>query len=356
MKKRPVALVVLLVVAAIAWKMWQLDAPTTAIAPRQPTTVADVTLPPASVLAVRPDSSTAATQHDARSPLAAIKRPVSNDMAQFRARKDFAALNARLRGQAATPESLYLQAAIYARCAHTGATLSLEARVAKREQFIASISQGNKDQTLRIAAYDRMTEDPCEGVDPVEFDASRLQSMLIAASEAGDVRARAWLVADEIEHRTPSEIGTPTHGDSMTVDNFESLRSLLATADAETIMYLRGSLSSTLDHGEIRLDGESFDPMAMHTALQLLACDAGAECGPDSPPLVEACAMRGRCGASNVYDYAYFYGQSPSDSQLVDSYRQSLGHMILNGNLSELTLSPLDPPADYIFQFGDSRP
>ena len=66
--------------------------------------------------------------------------------------------------------------------------------------------------------------------------------------------------------------------------------------------------------------------------------------------------MRGRCGATNLYDYAYFYDNSPNDSQLLDNYRQSLARMLASGEFSGLTLSLIDPVPGYTFQFGDARP
>jgi hypothetical protein len=353
--KRFVAVAVLLaVIASIAWKYWHRDAVVgtvsqTASVPR--------TLPPNSVLQVRPQVQAASSTAPAATTIS--RRKVSDDLAQYRSRKNLAELYNRLQSKPDTAESLYLKAAIYARCSirdRSGTKPTADERAAKREQFIASLAQGTKDQAQRIDAYDRMMADPCEGLDLGVYDANTLSRMLTAAADAGDVAAQAWLLADQAEHRTPTEIGQPTHGMAITPANFDQFRTLLATGDPQVIQYLGGALSSTLEQGEVRLDGESFDPQAMHTALQLLACDAGAECGPDSPPLLQACAMRGQCLATNLYDYAYFYGESPNASQLVDGYRQSLARMISTGDFSGLVLSPIQPFPDYRFQFGDSRP
>jgi hypothetical protein len=348
------AAVLLVVIASIAWKYWHHDAGT---GTASQATSAPRTLPPDSVLQVRPQTQAASSPSLAVTTIS--RRKVSDDLAQYRSGKNLAELYNRLQSKPDTAEVLYLKAAIYARCSirgKSGTKPTAEERAAKREQFVASLAPGSKDQAQRIDAYDRMMADPCEGLDLGVYDANTLARMLTAAADAGDVAAQAWLLADQAEHRTPAEIGQATHGTAITPANFDQFRTLLATGDPQVIQYLGGALSSTPEQGEVRLDGESFDPQAMHTALQLLACDAGAECGPDSRALLQACAMRGQCSASNLYDYAYFYGESPNASQLVDGYRQSLARMISTGDFSGLVLSPVQPFPDYMFQFGDLRP
>jgi hypothetical protein len=97
------------------------------------------------------------------------------------------------------------------------------------------------------------------------------------------------------------------------------------------------------------------DQAAFHTALTLLACDAGAACGADSPMLLQNCAARGRCAAGSVYDYLYYYENSPADAQLIDSYRRTLQAMLNGGDLSALTWSPLPPVPGFSMVFGGRR-
>jgi hypothetical protein len=358
MKRFVAALVVLVVVGTVAWKLWHRNdvaSPATAIVAK------DRDLPPNSVLQVRPQPAPAATSTPAAAAVPAFARPkVSDDLAQYRAGKNFADLYARLQARPDSAESLYLKAAIYARCsvrAKSGAKPTPDERATQRQQFIASIAPGSPDQQQRIDAYDRMAVDPCDGLDLGVYDANALQRMLTAAADAGDVSAQAWLLADQAEHRTPAELGKPTKGIAINAGNLDQVRAVLASGDPDAIMYLRGTLSSTLEQGELRLDGQSFDPGAMHTALQLLACDAGAECGPDSQALLQACALRGQCAASNLYDYAYYYGESPNQSQLVDAYRQAFSRMLSSGDFSGFALSPIQPfPDSSTTYYGDSRP
>jgi len=141
----------------------------------------------------------------------------------------------------------------------------------------------------------------------------------------------------------------------MTEADLAQARQLLASADPDVINVLQGILSSTLESGSIRLDGEPFDPHAMYSAFDLLACDAGRQCGPEAPQILASCAYRGQCFANNLYEYSYYYQNSPSESQLVDDYRRSLLAMLNARNFSGLTYSPTDTNSGFRVTIGRGR-
>jgi hypothetical protein len=278
---------------------------------------------------------------------------VSTNISQFRARRDYAGLSARIAADS-SPEALYLKAAIYARCARRdGRSMDERAEdtAARRATFIAGLAEGNADTPVRIDAYDRLAIDPCAGLDLGAFDQGSLARMLAAAADAGNPVAQAWQLASGIEVASQGQ-----RGYAMDAAAFGQVQQLLATGDPDVIRNVQGLLSSSLASGGVRLDGAAIDPEAMHAALTLLACDAGGECGSDSTLLLEACAFRGQCAAGTVYEYSYFYGHAPNESQLAEAYRQALLGMLAAHDLSGLTYSPTDDSSGYPFLFMGEHP
>jgi hypothetical protein len=179
--------------------------------------------------------------------------------------------------------------------------------------------------------------------------------MVAAAADAGDARARAWQLAERVERSREDVADRKPHGYELTAADFDEARQLLASRDPGVIEDLQGILSSTLQHGSIQLDGMPVDPAAFHSALTLLACEAGASCGPDSPQLLRGCAYQGRCAVGTVYEYMYYYGSAPAEAQLIDDYRARLSAMLASGDLSALTRVDVPALPGYTMVFGGRR-
>jgi hypothetical protein len=320
-------------IAALLWWRTTADAPPS-VGTKATHAVAASSLPVESVLLVRPTLHASARMDGGTSRPA---RAVSPELAQFRARRDYAALYQALEASPQTPESLYIRAEIYSRCAGTDGKTAEDVakeRASRRDKLMAALSQGPADTAQRIDAFDKMNVDPCQGLDLGTFKPQELTRMI--AADAGDVRAKAWQLAERIERawderRTADRQRT---GYDLSPGDFEQARQLLASGDPEVIQDLQGMLSSSLEHGSIRLGGLPVDQAAIYAAFSFLACDAGAACGPDSPVVLRNCVYRGRCAAASFYEYMYYYETSPADAQLIDSYRRTLQAMLNAGDLS----------------------
>jgi hypothetical protein len=345
-----------LIVAAFAW--WRAGGdskrdPATS-APAASVT-APTTLPVDSVLRVRPQATAAVTT----TPPAGrtLAKPVSPLVAQFRSKRDFAGLYAVVQQSAPTPEVLYLRAELYRACARDAGKAPAERaseRAATRAKFVAGLGE-NVDARRRIDAFDALNADPCSGLDIGTFDPAEMTRLVAAAADAGDPRAQAWQLAERIE-RAGNE-GRPTSPGGYAVDQaaFDDMRRLMSAGDPEVVLDLQNVLSSSLQHGSLRLNGQPIDPQAFHSALTLLACDLGADCGSDAQPLLANCAFRGRCAASTLYEYMYYYESSRADAQQIDAYRRAWQAMLNAGDLSGLTLTPVDGMPGYTMTFGGRR-
>lgn len=340
--------------ATVVW--WHFRADNSLLSPAHPDSAARRApeLPVASVLQVRPNATRPAPVSEGSAP------SVSPAMAQFRERRDFAALHRSVSTDPATPESLYLRAEIYWACAKRADSTDVASTgsvAERRAKFIAGLARSGPVSEKRVEAFDRLASSPCMGLDLGRFDRQVMMGMVAAAAEAGDAHAQAWQMAERIEraHQEAQQVSRRAGGYELNEADFEQARRLLASGDAEVILDLQGVLSSTLAQGVIQLGGTPVDPGAMHAALSLLACDAGAQCGAESRLLSMSCAYRGRCDAGSYYEYLYYYESSPNEAQQIDAYRRTLSAMMRSGDFSGLTYSQGGVVPGFTMTFGGRR-
>jgi hypothetical protein len=287
-------------------------------------------------------------------PAAAIapKVTASPDMLQYRDKKDWPQLYQRLKSGPQTPESQFLQAELLERCAErpppTDGKPAPDTREVRREKFVQTLAGTEAQKKARLAAYDALNADACgelRAIDYVKDDVARLRK---AAADAGDVRARAHQINDEIikayeEANKPRPDGsrTDTVGYPVSDAQWAAMREVLASGDPAAISELRGVLASTLADASIRIgpDKEPIDNRAFWNAWGLAACDLGQNCGADSPQLLSVCAHQNQCGSASVQDHTYYYDSSPYTAQLVERYRLMIGDMIRTGNFDSLNLA-----------------
>src|SRR6476469_6456280 len=200
--------------------------------------------------------------------------------------------------------------------------------------------EGQPDFAQRLAAWDKANVDPCEGVAPEEYSDERLDALIAAAAQAGDARAQAWQLARAVDAAFNSR-SDPRKANVITDEQVETIRRTLASRDPGVVREYQGLLASTVSDGTWRLPGIEgrVDERALYGALTLVACDLGENCGADSRELLASCAQNGYCGATNLYDFLYFYESSPNAAQLMERYRQALVQAINSGDLSGLRIA-----------------
>jgi len=143
---------------------------------------------------------------------------------------------------------------------------------------------------------------------------------------------------------------------SITDAQLEALRQVARTGDPAALQVVGSVLASTMGDLYIRAgpNEQPVDPRAFHDAWQLAACQFGASCGSDNRMVSYACAHEARCGADNLRDYLFFYGNSPAQSQNVGEYSQQILNAIRTGDWTYFQFVRGVPPnaGSSTFRFG----
>lgn len=210
-------------------------------------------------------------------------------------------------------------------------------RTPPRDEFLAGIASTDPMRERRIAAYEQFTADHCQGLEGVAITQAALDKMLADSAAAGDPRARAIKIEQDLWTVRRAE-GRDAAG--ISDDQIENLKEVLATRDPEAIRVAGRVLSNSWADYGLRFGPEQVpvEPRAFMNAWLVLACDYGQPCGIDTPRMLQACALRGHCDAMNYPDYLYYYGSTPHDSQLLMQYRHGLRQAIETGDWSQLTV------------------
>ncbi len=291
---------------------------------------------------------------------------LSPHMQAWLARKDWAALYKQLKAAPVTAESQYLQAEILAACAKrpspTGVIPATPEQ--RRTDFLSGIAPTDPLRVKRTTAYDLLNNDRCGDITQVDYSEAEV-SRLLEAAAASDARARAWLLAKQIEQESQAASAkaraeTPSRGiggNPVSDAQFASIRELLASQDPAVITEFRNILASTISEGALRIgpNQESIDPPSFHHAIALVACDFGAPCGPDATQMLNGCAFNARCETGNLYDHTLYYGVSPHGAQLVERYRDWLTQMIASRDFANLNLVRIPGAGSSTFMYGGGR-
>jgi len=261
--------------------------------------------------------------------------------------KNYRALYDRLHGTAEgqTAEGKLVMYEVMKACANIteGKRYQWKPQTPKRDDFVQGIAGTDPQRDRRIAAYDNFTANHCVGFDGVNITQADLDKMLTDAAAAGDPRARAMSIEQDLL------LARRTQGrDNATISDaqIESLKGALASKDPEAIRVAGRVLSNSYNDYALRVgpDQSPIEPRAFMNAWLVLACEYGQPCGSDTPRLQQACAFQGHCDAQNFPDYLYYYGSSPHDSQLLVQYRAIIQHAVESGDWSQIQVARGLPP------------
>jgi len=351
----PLVLLALVAVVATAW--WAQRDPEFAASRSQaaPAVLA------ASPAARRPAAPLAASSvlsinpRAARPPAAAPRRTLFNE---YLAAKSYRALYDRLRSspEGQTPEGWYVMYEMLQRCAtvpdRTTRGPRNRASDTRREDFIAAIPLNDPQRDKRIAAFDAVSANPCEGMQDITVKQADLDKLLADAAAGGDAKARAMQLEQSLwsERRAAGAQGGWGRASVTVTDaQVETLRDIAASKDPEAMVIAGRVLSGNWANFAVRIgpDQQLIEPRAFNQAWQLLACDYGYPCDTSNARVQSACAYQGHCNAQSLPDYIYYYGASPNDSQLMSQYHDILHNAIETGNWSQVSIARGMPDAAY---------
>ena len=216
--------------------------------------------------------------------------------------------------------------------------------IPKRDDFVAGLSPNDPLREKRIAAFDDFIVNRCAGLENVSITQGDLNKLLQEAASAGDPRARAISIEQELwQARRQSGDNRATLSDAQ----IEGLKQALATRDPEAIRVAGRVLATSWNDYALRIGPNQLpvEPRPFMNAWLVLACEYGAPCGADTPRMLQACALQGHCDASSYPDYLMQYASTPHDSTLVSQYRGLLRQALETGDWSQVTVVRGLPPA-----------
>jgi len=216
-----------------------------------------------------------------------------------------------------------------------GRRYSYRPPVPKRDDFLAGIAPTDPQRDARIAAYDAFVTNRCQGFEGVAIAQADLDKLLAASASAGDPRAKALSLEQELWMARRSQ-----GRDSVVLsdNHIDTLKQLANTKDPEAIRVAGRVMANSWADTSIRLGQQQVEQRPFMNAWLVVACEFGQPCGTDTPRLQQACALQGHCSAQTYPDYVYHYSSSPHESQLIAQYRAVLRNAIDTGDWSQLSI------------------
>jgi hypothetical protein len=282
----------------------------------------------------------------ARSSSAAPAPRLSPAMQEYTFAKAFKPIYDRLKAaDPRSPEENWILAKILDGCAAvTGRDASTTRRVGGEEavaRFAASLSPKDPLRDKRIAAFAAMNVDRCEGLRDVKVTDKDIHELLAAAAAAGDPKAAADVVFKDLLARARDEDGRFRVENRVAITDAEidTIKRSMESGDPDALMGAVRIFGFPMANLSLRVgaDERPADFSAMYSAAQLIACDLGAACGADSRTVVTGCAMQGRCEATTLPEYLYYYAMPPQASQQAALYQTYLLQAVKSHDWSAFT-------------------
>ena len=350
--------------AAAASATWLLFRPAEPPAPDAVAAGAPVAAPARSASGASSPASSAPRMRDRRltiTPAPSAAAASSSLHGDYLRARSYKALYERLREtpEGKTPEGSYVLYQMLRQCANVPdrdwKTRNTRQAPQKREDFLAAIPENDPNRERRIAAFDEVSANRCAGMESVTVSNAELTRLLDEAAAAGDPKARALVLAQEVLQARRGNWREATLTDAQV----SGLQQAFNSRDPEAMLVAGSVLSSSWHDFSLRIgaEGEVVEPRALMSAWQVLACDYGYPCGEESRRLLTACANQGHCDASNLPDFLFYYGATPHDYQLLSQYRSVLRSAVESGDWSQLRVvrGPTPQGSGRFFFMGPGR-
>lgn len=251
-------------------------------------------------------------------PALASPQPASR-AARFEATQELSALLVELHDAAAhgDAEAARLAATAYDECYALSAQPQ---RAAQLAQYGQSLPEPQRSAALRHSRNLRQRCSSLLAAGAIAPDDSRL--LHEKAVQAGDLAS----IAAELSGKAAD----------MPEDSVrQTLRRIVATRDAEAIGRLAEVMgASSADQRDIY--GPFSGSVADSLAWQLVACDLGRACGPDSLLVRTPCVSAGACLAGDFRDYLRHFQATPAQFEQALIKEKQLLERILAGEIDEI--------------------
>jgi hypothetical protein len=154
----------------------------------------------------------------------------------------------------------------------------------------ARIEPGTPLAEVRVDAYRQLLA-PCARLEGRPTTNAEIEALLAEGAKSGDPRA----IAQTLVSADPAAIVDPLRVGAMLLDSHDPY----VYRNLGSILGRRIGSMPVLEGAPV---AES-DRFALAVAWDLVACDYGLPCGPDSDRLLVACAFEGACDLASMEDY-----------------------------------------------------
>ncbi len=301
-------------------------------------------LPISAVLRVSPKAATTNSAGLARANAAtaqtSTRTHLSTMQRAFMEGRDLPGLFAQAVQLGEAPEAIAIRLALLERCA----TITDRAALAKPEKskeerratFVAGLSPTNPETPARIAAYDALAVDSCQGLRDTKTNKAEIAELRAKAEATGDAVSTIRKIDCE-SLKTRDQSKPELRAQAITEEQFAAVKKVIASKNPDALRPAIGFLNNTFRNAAIHLgpEQEKLDSRVAFVLADILKCQYGGNCERN---LQQACAYQGKCSISNYSDFLGFYELSPYAAQKAEAYRQQFTQMIESGDFSQLTL------------------
>jgi hypothetical protein len=249
-------------------------------------------------------------------------------------------------------ERLFAKAVVLSTCSNSGgAGFDLSSQpVELSEEMLAKYYPDPIRRASVVESLSRHISRVCSGFGNLITTRREIAEAFQAAADAGDVRAKAWLVGEwmaETSRRKAvatgggsenSGVGLPdtAFADRVSEEQRQTLFKAMETRDPVAI-YLAGPLlTHSTDSYSVRLGPTNLDASRhLPEVWTLVSCQFGFECGPSNSDLLASCTNDGNCST----DYAAWlrdHRLNGAEYQLVMDSAEILANAISTGDWSQV--------------------
>ena len=302
---------------------------------------------PEAVLSIQPSSTERVATGQELSPR------VSSQLKEFTAASEYRGLAQRLDEKSPrTGEENWMLAKLLEECAMRAAA---RASVAKSnptwtrstglKRFTDSLSEKDPMRDKRIAAYEALNRERCEGVRmPRDGEVNELR---LASAAQGEPKGLARVLYEEVmtEARNSGASNRPLDIGK----HLDRIKAAMESGDpramgtgANLISMPQGNVSLRIGPDEIPVQADIFS-----RAVMALGCELGEECGPGTESLNNACAYQRARDVRDLREYYFFYAMSPQQSQLMHQYMEALRPVVRSRDWSQFSIRTGVVPLGY---------
>jgi hypothetical protein len=217
----------------------------------------------------------------------------------------------------------------------------------QRKQFMQGLTQGDPNNSKRIAAYDASDNTQrCMRFQGTKISQKDIEDLYAAAAQQGDPRAQARLLVADLNAKLQASHADQTTATTarapVATDDTSRIISLLQTRDPEAMMIVGNFLAQSAISTQLHIgpNGEVPEPSAFLGAFSLVACDMTSDCVTLNREPQLACAFSGYCNAQTFEELYQDFLASPWSYSQAARYRNIIHTAINTQNWSLIGLTP----------------